>query len=851
MSARRPRTVSSHELPARSARSVRGTREAMASQHIPYTALVDPFVVATRAGDYVQTLQLAGARFECATDELVNGWHERLNVLLRNLASPQVALWTHLVRRRAQLPPESPCACGFAADLQQQYRARLASEGLFTNELYVSIVYRPLPPAAAWTWRLARRRDCSGAGLIEVTEALAQCKKLRQLLLSSLEVYGPQALGLRREGITLCSRLVEFLSLLVNGESFARPLTPAPLKDSLATTRLTFGTELMEYRTATQSRFAATLGIKEYPAETSPGLLNALLIAPFPFVLTQSFTFLSKATAQGLLQRQSHRLANAGDFALSQAQALREALDALTSNEFVLGDHHLSLQVLSDAVDLASDSSVSAEGALRGLQVSVAGARTLLAEAGIITAREDLALEAAHWAQLPGQFALRPRKGPITSRNFAALSALHGYGGGRAAGHHWGDAVAQLVTPARSVFHFNLHVQDIGHTFVCGPTGSGKTAFIAFLVAQLTRLGATQIIVDKDRGLEILVRTLGGSYLPLKSGRPTGLNPLSLPPTAQNLEFLKSWLARLTWRADRALSVAEEVDLEQALRATLELEPALRRLSRVIEFLDASLPDGVHARLAPWCEITDGERAWLFDSTGGVAFSRETASSGTLDVLAPLLERGGLVGVDVTEFLNHAETREPLTLYLFHLIRQALDGRRMVCWIDEFWRVLADPGFQRFATDGPKTWRKLNGVMALATQSPSDVLSSPLSRTIVEQTATQVFFPNVRAQWSDYGEGFGLSRREFALIRDELLPGSRRFLVRQAGMSAVCELNLSGMEDALAVLSGRATDVARVERLRAEVGEAVEQWLPAFQAERRADVDGNRADIGTQKGEGL
>ena len=101
-----------------------------------------------------------------------------------------------------------------------------------------------------------------------------------------------------------------------------------------------------------------------------------------------------------------------------------------------------------------------------------------------------------------------------------------------------------------------------------------------------------------------------------------------------------------------------------------------------------------------------------------------------------------IVGFDVTDFLDHEITRTPVTLYLFHLVRQLLDGRRLVCWMDEFWRLLADPAFEHFAKDGPKTWRKLNGVMALATQSASDVLESPISRTIIEQTPTKVFFPN-------------------------------------------------------------------------------------------------------------
>ena len=99
-----------------------------------------------------------------------------------------------------------------------------------------------------------------------------------------------------------------------------------------------------------ESRLAAFIGIKEYPTPTSPGVLNRLLTAPFPFVLTQSFAFLPKSTAQGLLSRQYHRMTNAGDLAVSQAEALKAALDQLSGNEFVMGDHHLTLQVLTEPV---------------------------------------------------------------------------------------------------------------------------------------------------------------------------------------------------------------------------------------------------------------------------------------------------------------------------------------------------------------------------------------------------------------------------------------------------------------------------------------------------------------------
>jgi type IV secretion system protein VirB4 len=84
--------------------------------------------------------------------------------------------------------------------------------------------------------------------------------------------------------------------------------------------------------------------------------------------------------------------------------------------------------------------------------------------------------------------------------------------------------------------------KDTGHTLICGPTGSGKTVFIGFLVAMLSSRGATQVIFDKDRGLEILVRALDGEYNALQNGAPTGFSPLRLDPTPLNIEFLKSWL---------------------------------------------------------------------------------------------------------------------------------------------------------------------------------------------------------------------------------------------------------------------------------------------------------------------
>jgi type IV secretion system protein VirB4 len=680
------------------------------------------------------------------------------------------------------------------------------------------------------------QRDAARA---ELTDALDACDKLSQTLTASLARYEPEKLGCYRHGEVWCSSLLEYLGLLINGEAQRVPLPCGPLSRALASARLYFGTEAIEYRSATESRVGAMLGIKEYPTPTIVGMYNPLLSSPLSFVLTQSFAFLTKATGQALLQRQFNRMANAGDFAVSQAAELKDALDALTSNEFVMGDHHFSLQLIAEVKD--AEAAPPGVGRLRALNDQVALARSLLADTGMLVAREDLALEAAFWAQLPGNFAFRPRKSPLTSRNLAAMVPFHNYPLGRAEGNHWGEALTLLVTGAGSPYYFSLHAsdptdpdggsrKDTGHTLICGPTGSGKTVFIGFLVAMLARQGVTQVIFDKDRGLEILVRALGGEYFPLKNGHPTGFNPLQLPATPANVEFLKQWLAELCANAGRGApalrSVREQADLEQALRGTLALEPRARRLSRLVEFLDPTDPEGLYARLAGWCEVCRGEYAWVFDHP--------------VDTLAARLTGRAVIGFDVTEFLDNPLTRSPITLYLFHLVRQLLDGRPLVCWMDEFWRLVADRAFESFAKDGPKTWRKLNGVMCLATQSASDVLESPISRTLVEQTPTKVLFPNADASYREYTEGFGLTEREFRLIKEQLEPGSRMFLVKQAHHSVVCRLDLKGFDGELAVISGRAGQVAQMSELIATLGADPAGWLVPFMT---ANSGGSKATV--------
>ena len=806
-------------------------REATAEKNIPYTAHVSGHVVKTRQGDYVQGFRLGGASFETADDEQLNNWHERLNVLWRNIARESVVLWTHVIRHRDVVRIGNAHPPGFARDLKAKYLKRLTCETLMVNELYISIVYRPAAGLAVGAASKFFSKSRPAEARLELKDSLDTCEKLAQTLFSSLARYEPQSLGVYEWEGRQCSSLLEFFGVLLNGEWQRVALPRAPIAEVLSTTRPLFGFETIEYRTATRTRLGAMLGIIEYSTPTVTGVFDALLSTPFPWVLTQSFAFLKKASAQGLLQRQYNRMQSAADFAVSQAEELRDALDELTSSEWVMGEHHLSLQVLTEFTEHVDLSSRDRD--LKVLNDNLARARTVLTDhAGMTIGREDLALEAAFWAQLPGNFAFRPRKAPITSRNFAAMASFHNFPAGRATGNHWGEALSLFVTAAGTPYYFSYHAsdpldpdggtkKDIGHALIIGPTGSGKTALIAFTLCELQAFGVTSVLFTKDRDTEICIRALGGRYYPIQLGVPTGWNPFQLNASAANLQFLNDLVRRLVSRADRTLTITQENELTEAIRSVMSFEPADRRLGRVLDYLDSTEGEGVYVRLKQWCHARrndeqDGPYAWIFDN----------AQDSLIDSLGSALT----TGFDVTEFLDKPIIRTPINMYLFHLTEQLIDGRRFALFIAEFWKALDDEYFGAFAKDQLKTIRKKNGFVVLDSQSPSDAIKHPHSRTLIEQTPTKICFPNPDATLEDYATdaGLNLTEREYRLIKQDIPTGSRMFLVKQGHNSVVAKLDLKDFDGELSVLSARKANIERMQRLIDKHGEDPHQWLPEF-----------------------
>ena len=777
-------------------------REREPAALLPYARHATDRVVALDSGALMMAFRLEGASFETADTRDLNDWHAKLNGAWRNLASDRLAVWHHLVRRRAQAYPEGRFHSAFAQDLDRAYRRRIETQALFANELFLTLVLHPGRDIADRTQALLTRLGGRRPSPQAEAERVQRLEAAGRDLVQHLARYAATPLGLYARGGLTYSEPMELLQLVLSGRAERAPLVRGPLGSALYSSRIIFGREALEIRDPVRTRFAGIFGIKEYPATTRPGLWDDLLSAPFPFVAAQSFTFLSKTSARAVMERKQNQLLSARDRAGSQIDGLDAALDDLTSNRFVMGEHQASLLVYAETP--------------AGLADHLSRARALLADSGLVAAREDLGLEAAFWAQFPGNFRQRLRPAAINSRNFASLAPFHTHPAGKLHGNHWGEAVALLRTSAGSPFYFNFHVGDLGHTFICGPSGSGKTVVQNFLLAELEKFGVQRVFIDKDRGAEIFVRACGGTYLTLKPGEPTGFAPLkALADTPANRHFLGGLIRRLATPPDRALSAQEEAAIDDAIQALAPMAPAERSISALRSLLGQRDAGGVGARLERWRR--DGALGWALD--------------GDADALA-LDAR--FLGFDMTHVLDAPEVRTPIMMYLFHRLQGLVDGRRLVIDIDEFWKALGDEAFRGLAEDGLKTYRKQNAMMVFGTQSPADVLRSPIAHTILEQCATKVFLPNPHAAERDYVDGFGLTRREFALVRDELAGEQHRFLVKQGLNSVVVELDLTGLDDHLAVLSGRTETVDLLDRIRREHGDKPENWMSPFQEARTA-----------------
>lgn len=785
-------------------------KESSGGERLPYYRLLDENVVLLRDGSVMLSLLVPGFCFETADSEELNAHAATRELLLRSALDARLVLYHHVIRRKVRVRLDQRSADPFAAHLDARWSAKQAGGAMFVNDQFITLVRRPARGKAGWVERISR--GLRGLGKPEPEASLADIRALRgaaNAMVASLAPYGARLLGDYKGQTGTCNEVLELLSALYNGEMrpVRRPAADAVIGRMLPYRRISFGMDALETRGAGDASFSAMISLKDYPEGTSPGMMDALLRLPLEIVLSESYAPSDRQVARERIDLAIRRLRSADEEAMAERAEMQRARDGLGLGAVGFGDHHLSILVRTDNLALLDDAAATCAAAL--------------ADVGAVAVMEDVNLEPAFWGQFPGNEAYLVRRSLISSANMACFASLHGFSMGQAQGNHWGEAVSLLQTTSATPFFFNFHHGDLGNFTIIGPSGSGKTVVLNFLAAQAQKFSPRTILFDKDRGAEIFVRAIGGRYSRIAAGEPSGFNPLSLPDRPENRAFLRDWLGVLL----EANGPEELATISAAVDAAYANDPALRRLSHFRELLAGTRrpqPGDLASRLDAWIGHGPhgaGEHAWLFDN-----------GLDRLDMEARTL------GFDMTALLESPRLRTPVMMYLFHRIEERLDGKPTMILIDEGWKALDDEVFASRIRDWLKTLRKRNALVGFATQSARDALDSKISTALVEQTATMIFMPNARAKAEDYCEGFGLTEHELDLIRS--LPAhSRCFLIRQPNASVVVRLDMSGMPEAITVLSGRESSVRKLDALRAELGDDPSAWYPALTNQPWPDPD--------------
>ena len=823
---------------ARTKYAVQINKERAIAPFIPYSNHVSKNVIVTKDGDYLRIWKVGGISFETSDPELIFRRKDQLNTLFRSIGTGSVAVWTHNVRRQMTDQLSAVFDNTFCQQLNDKYYSSFSDYKMMGNELYLTVVYRPTVGTFEKAAKRANRRTQEEIKNDQLS-ALNKLDEISYQVEASMQRYELEALGtFIDDNDALCSSALSFLNYLITGEFQKVRVPKAPLNEYLGNAWVFAGTESIELRTPTKTRYAQALDFKDYTSHTEPGILNGLMYEDYEYVITQSFSFFSRNDGKKYLTTQAKQLENAEDGSITQIEEMEDAIDQLIQGEFCMGEYHYSLMIFGSSATEVTKNRTSAMSIIQDL--------------GFLAALVNTATDAAYYAQLPCNWYYRPRIAGLTSKNFASLSCFHNFTTGKRDGNPWGQAVTLFKTPSGQPFYFNFHYAKdkeesfdkkiLGNTRIIGQAGAGKTVLMGHLLCQSQKykhnsaVGYTDIFFDKDRGAELVIRSIGGKYLTIKNGEPTGMNPFQIDPTEANILFLENLVRKLVSHDGQPISATDDQRITHAVRTVMRMPKGVRRLSIVLQNITegndrAEKENSVAKRLAAWCfDNGDGKKGtfwWVLDCENDL-IDFTTHSS---------------YGFDGTDFLDNEAVRTPISMYLLHRMESVIDGRRFIYFMDEAWKWVDDIAFGEFVGNKQLTIRKQNGLGVFATQMPSSLLNSKQAAELVQQVATEIYLPNPKADYDEYIKGFKVTEAEYEIIRN-LDEDSHMFLVKQGHNSSIGWLDLGGLDDELAILSGSTDNTELLDTIMSEVGENPTDWVPIFHERRRARANFKTARTG-------
>ncbi len=764
---------------------------------LPWAALAAPGIVLNKDGSFQRTAGFRGPDLDSAVPSELVAVAGRLNNAFRRLGSGW-AIFVEAQRHAAASYPASTFADAASALVDAERRAAFEQAGShFESSYFLTFTFLPPAEDAARTegW-LYEGRDQAG---LDPHETLRGFADRTDRLLNLIDAFMPECRWLD-DGETL-TYLHGCVS--THRHRVRVPETPIYLDALLADQPLTGG---LEPRLGDQH--LRVLTITGFPTVTTPGLLDELNRLAFPYRWSTRAILLDKTDAVRLLTRIRRQW-------FAKRKSIAAILKEVMTNE-------QSVLVDSDAANKAED----ADLALQELGADHAGIAYVTATVTVWDADTRIADEKlrrvekviqgrdftvmtetinavdAWLGSLPGHVYANVRQPPLSTLNLAHMIPLSAVWAGESRDAHF-NAPPLLFgkTEGSTPFRFCLHVGDVGHTLVVGPTGAGKSVLLALMALQFRRYPRAQVFAfDFGGSIRAAALAMGGDWHDLGGGLSEGsaesvsLQPLARIDEATERAWAADWLNAILTREGVSITPQVKEHIWTALTSLASAPVEERTLTGICVLLASN---DLKQALRPYC--LGGAWGRLLDA--------ESEHLGSANVQA--FETEGLIGT---------QAAPAVLAYLFHRIEDRLDGSPTLIIIDEGWLALDDEAFAGQLREWLKTLRKKNASVIFATQSLSDIDGSAIAPAIIESCPTRLLLPNERAiepQITAIYRRFGLNDRQIEILA-RATPKQDYYCQSRRG-NRLFELGLSDVALALCAASSK-TDQQAIGKIFAAHG---------------------------------
>ncbi|TAJ77800.1 MAG: conjugal transfer protein TrbE [Sphingobium sp.] len=787
------------------------------ADYLPWVALVGEGAVLNKDGSFQRTAKFRGPDLDSAVAAELVAVAGRLNNAFRRLGSGW-AIFVEAQRSEAATYPASRFPDPASALVDAERKADFEEEGShFVSGYFLTFLW--LPPAEdsarSESW-LYEGRETSGVNPWEQVRGFID---RTDRVLALLDGFMPECRWLDDAGtLTYLHSTIS-----TNRHRVRVPETPVYLDALLADQPLTGG---LEPRLGNQH--LRILTITGFPGTTTPGLLDEMNRLAFPYRWSTRAILMDKTDATKLLTRIRRQwFAKRKSIAAILKEVMTNEQSALVDTDAAnkAADADMALQELG--ADLAGMAYVTATITVWDEDARRADEKLRLVEKIVQSRDFSVMVETVNavdaWlGSLPGHAYANVRQPPVSTLNLAHMVPSSAVWAGPERDEHFnGPPLLYGRTEGSTPFRFSLHVGDVGHTLVVGPTGAGKSVLLALMALQFRRYARSQIFAfDFGGSIRASALAMGGDWHDL-GGELTDAaeTSVSLQPLARIVD-----VAERAWAADWIVAILMRENIQITPEVKEHLWTALTSL--------ASAPVGERtitglAVLLQSNDLKQALRSYCVGGPYGRLLDAEVEHLGTADVQAFEIE--GLVGTGAA----------PAVLsYLFHRIGDRLDGRPTLLIIDEGWLALDDDGFSGQLREWLKTLRKKNASVIFATQSLSDIDGSNIAPAIIESCPTRLLLPNERAiepQITAIYRRFGLNDRQIEILA-RATP-KRDYYCQSRRGNRLFDLGLSEVGLALCAASSKSDQTMIAEILATHGRDGfLDVWLRAHGVDWAADL---------------